>query len=310
VSDAVIRSDHLSRWYGEVIGLNDVTVEIPPGITGLLGPNGAGKSSFLRVVSGELKPSLGEVTVLGETPFANPTLYRRIGYCPEGDRFFDGMRAIDYLTHLVRLGGYGAAAATERANHALAEVGMEEAARVRLKACSKGMRQRVKLAQAIAHDPELLLLDEPLTGLDPIARRQTLDLLRRRAEAGTSVILSSHVLHEVEELTNRVLVVNRGRLAAVGEVAEIRSLIDRHPHRIRLTCGEPRRLAALIVSRPDVRSLHIEDGAVVAETGDPAGFYRDLPALVVENELPVTGVLSPDDRLQAVFEMLVGGERE
>ena len=303
----VIRTTGLSRFYGEVIGLNDVTIEVEPGITGLLGPNGAGKSSFLRVVTGELRPSSGRVEVLGEPPFANPRIHRRIGTCPEGDRFFDRMRARDFLVHLLRLSGYRRRDAGRRADRALEEVAMTSAARVRLAACSKGMRQRVKLAQAIAHDPELLLLDEPLSGLDPVARHGTQELIRRRAEAGVAVLVSSHVLHEIEAITSRILLINKGRIAASGEVGEIRDLMDRHAHRIRLDCEMPRRLAGLLVGREDVRSLRLDDGGLWVETTAPEDFYGDLPALLVDHEIPVTGVSSPDDRLEAVFDYLVEG---
>ncbi len=305
MTEPVIRVENLSRWYGEVIGLNDISVEIGPGITGLLGPNGAGKSSLLRILSGELRPSSGRVVVMGETPFANPRLHAQLGYCPEGDRFFDRLRARDFLIHLLRLSGYTGEDARARADRALGEVGMLEAAHVRLGACSKGMRQRIKLAQAVAHDPSLLLLDEPLSGLDPLARHATQDLIRRRAQGGATVVLSSHVLHEVEALTTRIITIHEGRIVAAGEMSEIRSEMDLHPHRIRLGCEEPRRLAALLVGRPDVLMLAIEDEALQIQTLEPEGFYRDLSALLVANDLPVTSLTSPDDRLEAVFEYLV-----
>jgi ABC-2 type transport system ATP-binding protein len=307
VSAPIIRVENLSRYYGEVIGLNDVTVDVEPGITGLLGPNGAGKSSFLRIVSGEIRPSAGTVAVLGEVPFANARFHVRIGTCPEGDRFFDELRALDFVVHLMRLHGFSRADARARGERALEEVGMLEAAGVKLGACSKGMRQRIKLAQAIAHDPELLLLDEPLSGLDPVARHRTQDLLRRRAEGGASVVVSSHVLHEVEALTSRILMINKGRIAASGEVTEIRQMIDQHPHRIRIECEAPRALAAILVGRDDVRSLEISDGVLAVETARPDAFYAALPGLIVDCGLAVTGISSPDDRLQAVFDYLVEG---
>ncbi len=307
MSTPIITCRNLSRWYGDVIGLNEVTVDIPPGITGLLGPNGAGKSSFLRMASGELRVSSGELRVLGERPFANPAYFRRMGYCPEGDRFFDRMRGRDFIVHLLRLGGYTRMDAGDLADQALLDTGMTYAAGTRLGACSKGMRQRFKLAQAIAHQPELLLLDEPLTGLDPIARHQTQKLLKSRAAQGVSVIISSHVLHEVESLTNSILLVNKGRIVATGEVSEIRALMDSHPHRIRLQCEDRRRLAALLVGRPDVLSLSFPDDCLMIETKDPDGFHDALPALLVENNLPVVGISSPDDKLEAVFDILVNG---
>jgi len=305
---SVIVTDGLARWYGEVIGLNDVSVEVPGGITGLLGPNGAGKSSFMRIVSGELRPSLGTARVFDEAPFANPKVHRRIGYCPEGDRFFDSMLAGDMLVHLLRLSGYGIRDAKERAGRALEEVDMASVRRRRMGALSKGQRQRVKLAQAFAHDPELLLLDEPLSGLDPIARHATQELIRRRAAAGTTVLVSSHVLHEVEALTDQILLIHKGRIAATGEVREIRNLMDRHPHRIRIVTSDPKRVAALYVERDHLRGIRFEDGAVTLETTDPERIYADLPGMVVEHDLPVTGIESPDDRLEAVFDLLVGDE--
>lgn len=305
MSEPAIRVEHLSRWYGEVIGLNDISVDIGPGITGLLGPNGAGKSSLLRVLSGELRPSSGRVTVMGESPFANPRLHRMLGYCPEGDRFFDRLRARDFLVYLLRLSGYTKADAHARADRALIEVGMLESAQTRLGACSKGMRQRIKLAQAIAHDPPLLLLDEPLSGLDPLARHATQDLIKRRAKEGAMVVVSSHVLHEVEALTTSIITIHEGRIVAAGEMEDIRSEMDRHPHRIRLTSEEPRRLAGLLIDRPDLLALAIEDDVLQISTDDPDGFYRDLASLLVEHQLAVTSLTSPDDRLEAVFQYLV-----
>lgn len=307
MSAPILSCRNLSRWYGDVVGLNDVTVDIPPGITGLLGPNGAGKSSFLRMASGELRVSSGELEVLGERPFANSALFRRMGYCPEGDRFFDRMRGRDFVVYLLRLAGYSRSDAAGLAEQALLDTGMSDAADTRLGACSKGMRQRFKLAQAIAHQPDLLLLDEPLTGLDPVARHVTQDLLKQRAAEGVSVIISSHVLHEVESLTNRILLVNKGRMAATGEVAEIRALMDSHPHRIRLECEEPRRLARHLVDRPDVLSMTFTDEHLLVTTNNPDGFHDALPTLLIEHELPVTGISSPDDRLEAVFDILVNG---
>jgi ABC-2 type transport system ATP-binding protein len=253
---------------------------------------------------------MGEVRVLGKVPFANAKVHEKLGYCPEGDRFFGEMRCEAFVRHLLLLSGYTRAEAAERAERALEEVEMTWAAGKRLAACSKGMRQRVKLAQSIAHDPEILLLDEPLSGLDPVARHHTQALIRKRAEAGATVLVSSHVLHEVEDLTNRVLLVNRGRIAATGEVAEIRSVLDSHPHRIRLDCEEPRRLAALLVDREEVRSLHMGDGVLTVETANPNRFYETLPDLVVEHRLPITGITSPDDHLKAVFDLLVRGGEE
>ena len=306
MSEPPIRATGLSRFYGDVIGLSDVTIDVPPGITGLLGANGAGKSSFLRVAAGEIKPSEGRLTVFGEAPFANPAVHRRLGYAPEGDRFFPEARAIDFLTHLLRLSGYARPEARRRAAAALEEVGLSSAADKRLAACSRGMRQRVKIASAFAHDPDVLLLDEPLSGLDPLARHEAQELIRRRADRGAAVLVSSHVLHEVENLTHSVLLMHRGRIAAAGDVAEIRDLLSLHPRRIRVECSEPRRLAALLVAEDGVTALRFEDGALTVETTRPERIYRALPAIVTGHELPVTGIESPDDRLETVFDLLTG----
>ncbi|MEN8151116.1 MAG: ATP-binding cassette domain-containing protein, partial [Planctomycetota bacterium] len=178
----------------------------------------------------------------------------------------------------------------------------------RLGSHSKGMRQRVKLAQAIAHDPELLLLDEPLSGLDPVARHSVTELILRRAAAGATVLVSSHVLHEVEALTNHILLIHKGRIAATGEVHEIRNHMDRHPHRIRIACTEPKRLAALFLEGRDLTALRFEEDAVTLSTTDPEGVYADLPRLVVDEDLVVVGIESPDERLAAVFDIIVGGD--
>jgi len=209
-----IATEHLSKWYGQVSGLNDVTVTVPPGITGLLGPNGAGKSTFMKLVTGQLKPSKGQVRVLGEPIWGNPGLYFRIGFCPEQDAFYERMTGLDWVTALVRLNGLSADEATAAARRALEAVDLMDAANKKIGAYSKGMRQRVKLAQAIVHDPELLILDEPLTGMDPLMRRRTIRLIKDWARAGKSVLVSSHVLHEIEAMTSNILLINNGRILA------------------------------------------------------------------------------------------------
>ncbi len=307
MSDAVISARNVSRFYGDVVGLTDVSVDVPPGVTGLLGQNGAGKSSFLRIASGEIRPSRGALTVFAEPPFANPRVLARIGYAPEGDRFFPDARAEEFLVHLLRLSGFARPEARRRAAAALDEVGLATTARTRLSACSRGMRQRVKLAQAFAHDPDLLLLDEPLSGLDPVARRDAQESIRRRAERGATVLISSHVLHEVEALTRSILLIHRGKIAASGDVAEIRALLPRHPHRIRVTTSDAPRLAAGLLPLPGIAGLRFAPGVLVAETTEPDAIYAALPRLVAESGLAVTGIESPDDRLEAVFDLLVDG---
>jgi ABC-2 type transport system ATP-binding protein len=306
MSAPVLVADHVSKWYGQVIGLNDVTVSVPPGITGLLGPNGAGKSTFMKLITGQLRPSKGSVTVLGEPVWNNPAQYFRIGFCPEQDAFYDRMTGLEWVTALARLNGVTPGEGRAAALRALEAVDLVEAAGKRIGAYSKGMRQRVKLAQAIVHDPELLILDEPLSGMDPVARRRTIRLIRDWAKLGRSIVVSSHILHEIESMTTNILLINQGRILAEGNVHQIRDLIDEHPHTVYIRAADPRRLAREFLARADVISLRFEPGALVVETGTPDDFYACLTELVATgNSGPVEAMTSPDDNLQAVFKYLV-----
>jgi ABC-2 type transport system ATP-binding protein len=303
---AIIRAKDLSKWYGQVLGLNDVTVEVGRGITGLIGPNGAGKSTLLWLLTGQLRPSRGSVTVWGESPWGNPKLFHRIGFCPETEGTWRHLTGLGFVTALARLAGMRRREAKQRAAEALARVGMRPFMSRRLGTYSKGMRQRTKFAQALVHDPELLVLDEPLAGLDPVGRRELLDLMRALAEEGRSVLLASHVLHEVESVTSRILLINRGRILAEGDVHEVRALIDRHPHHVRIVCDRPRDLAAGLLAAADVVSVHVDDaaGAVVVETRRPDDFYARLTARLVDGKFDVRSIESEDDNMAAVFRYL------
>jgi ABC-2 type transport system ATP-binding protein len=306
VSAAIVAAEHVSKWYGQVIGLNDVTATVPAGITGLLGPNGAGKSTFMKLITGQLKPSKGIVKVLGESIWRNPRLYFQIGFCPEQDAFYDRMTGLEWVSALVRLNGLSESQADAAAKRALDAVDLMDAADKKIGAYSKGMRQRVKLAQAIVHDPALLILDEPLSGMDPLARRKSMRLIRDWAREGKSIIVSSHILHEIESMTGNILLINNGRILAEGDVHQIRELIDEHPHTVYVRADDPRALARDFLTRADVRSLRFEDGAVVIETGKPDAFYARLTDLAASGEYgAIDEVTSPDDNLQAVFQYLV-----
>ena len=306
MNGAIVSADHVSKWYGQVIGLNDVTVTVPPGITGLLGPNGAGKSTFLKLITGQLQPSKGTVKVLGEPIWGNPHLYFQIGFCPEQDAFYERMTGLEWVRALVRLNGLGEKDAADAARRALGAVDLLDAADKKIGAYSKGMRQRVKLAQAIVHDPHLLILDEPLGGMDPLARRRTIRMIRDWARAGKSVIVSSHILHEIESMTANILLINNGRILAEGDVHQIRDLIDEHPHSVSVRAEDPRALAREFLAFADVRSLKFEDGAVVVETGKPDIFYSKLTEMAASGEFgAIDEVTSPDDNLAAVFQYLV-----
>ncbi len=304
----VVTAEHVSKWYGQVIGLNDVSVSVPPGVTGLLGPNGAGKSTFMKLITGQLRPSKGDVKVLGEPIWRNPHLYFQIGFCPEQDAFYDRMTGLEWVRALVRLNGLTEKEADEAARRALAAVDLMEAAGKKIGAYSKGMRQRVKMAQALVHDPQLLILDEPLAGMDPIGRRKTIRLIRDWGRAGKSIIVSSHILHEIESMTSNILLINNGRILAEGDVHQIRDLIDEHPHTVYVRAEDPRRVARQFLddTTDDVRSLRFEPGAVVVETGRPDAFYARLTDMAASGEFgAIDEVTSPDDNLQAVFQYLV-----
>jgi ABC-2 type transport system ATP-binding protein len=304
--DAIV-VDGLQKRYKGVQALAGVSFSVREGeVFGLLGPNGAGKSTFMKLVTGQLKPSKGTVKVLGQEIWGNPGLFTDIGFCPEQDAFYDRMTGLEWVTALVRLNGFGEREADEAAKNALRAVELMDAADKKIGAYSKGMRQRVKLAQAIVHDPQLLILDEPLSGMDPLMRRKTIRLIRGWARAGKSVLVSSHILHEIESMTSNILLINNGRILAEGDVHHIRDLIDEHPHTVYVRGAEPRALARQFLTREDVLSLRFEEGAVVVETAKPDDFYARLTELAASGEHGgIDEVTSPDDNLQAVFKYLV-----
>jgi ABC-2 type transport system ATP-binding protein len=302
---AVVHCKDLSKWYGDVIAVNDLTVEVRPGVTGLLGPNGAGKSSLMGMGVGLLRPSHGTIEVLGEDPWDNPGLLRRIGFVPEGDapwRDRTGRRAVVLGA---RLAGLSGTQAEEAADRALRQVGLEKQADKVVDAYSRGMRQKLKIALALVHEPELLILDEPLLGADPISRRELIGTIKGLADQGASVILSTHVLPDVEAMTQRILLMAHGRLMAHGEVGEIRDLLERYPRTVRIATPRPRELGALLWGLDEVLSLQAEDGAVVVKTRKPQAFFEAVQGLLAAKDIPFTSVVSLDDNVEAVFKYLV-----
>lgn len=299
-----------SRWYGQVIGINDVTCAIPTGLTALLGQNGAGKSTLIKLVTGQLRPTTGGVTVFGSNPFANADVLKRIGYCPETDSFYEEMTGREFVTLMGRLSGIPHSRLSDAVAKSLEMVHMTDRADTRIAGYSKGMRQRIKIAQAIVHEPELLILDEPLNGLDPLGRRQLMDLMSQYAEAGRAVVVSSHILYEVEQMTQHILLLHRGRLLARGDIREIRSLIDRHPHRIRIETEDARTLGPALLGLDSVLSVRYErhDPHVLElETTTPDKFYTELSEIVLGKNQELTNLSSPDNNLESVFSYLVTG---
>ena len=301
----MIQLDRASLRYGPILGLSPTTFHLPEGggITGLLGPNGAGKSSLLQLLSGLLPPSGGEVKVFGEAPFRNPAVLSRVGLVPEGDRFPAGLKAHRWLAMMGRLSGLTDAELAPALARALDTVGMADRIHQPFARMSKGMRQRVRLAQALLHDPELLILDEPFNGLDPEGRLALMALLRRLAEGGTRVIVSSHILGEVAQLTDRILLLFRGRLLAEGSVLEIRQLLDRHPVELRLV-GDASAIARWAVTQPELAALRLEEAGVVLSIRSPRAFLPRLQAEVAAGALPVRTLEPLDLNLDAVFQYL------
>jgi ABC-2 type transport system ATP-binding protein len=294
-----------SRWYGPVIALNDVSVVVPPGVTGLLGPNGAGKSTFLKLAAGQLAPSQGAVTVLDKPAWGSPEIFHHVGLCPETDAFWEHLTGLQFVMALLRLAGFDEKEGREKAEKALGEVALLDAKDRKVGGYSKGMRQRVKLAQAIAHEPQVLLLDEPVSGMDPLNRRRVIELVKRLGREGKTVVVSSHILHEVEAMTRRVLLIHNGRILAEGDVREIRDLMDEHPHTVSLRARSPRRLAQAIVGSPHLISLSFgpEGEWLTVQTARPEEFYGALPEIAIE--AGVSEMYSPDEDLESVFRYLV-----
>jgi ABC-2 type transport system ATP-binding protein len=310
VADAdVVVAKGCSKWYGHVLGISDISWTLRGGIIGLLGPNGAGKSTFIKLMAGLLRPSRGELKVFGADPFRDVGVRARIGYAPEHEKTWDELTALELVTAMAELAGVPRDRARGAAETAIDQMGMKDAMHRRVKGFSKGMRQRTKLATAIAHDPDFLLLDEPLTGVDPIARVDIVERIRKLGESGKTIVVSSHVLYEIEALTSEIVVFHRGQVLAEGNVYEIRKLIDRHPHRIRIECDQPRAVAAVLAAEDHVARIAFERNAVLIETRDPDRCYDQLAEAVLARDVAVRAMSSLDNNLGAVFEYLTGEHR-
>jgi ABC-2 type transport system ATP-binding protein len=300
---------HVSKWYGPVIGVNQVTLELRSGITALVGANGAGKTTLLRLATGQLRPDLGSVQVRGLDSWS-AAAKRLVGYCPESDTFYEEMSGRQFVETRARLFGYTRRDAQRRAGQALECAGMAGRAERRLRGYSKGMRQRIKVAQALVHDPQLLILDEPLNGIDPIGRQELIALFSDLAAQGKCLLVSSHELEELEKLTDHVAVMARGRIAAVGTLAQIRDLLDDHPLAILVRSDRPRELAGCLLAHPDVVGVEVGTGdAVVVRARNPRRFFQDLTALVLEENFAIDHLETLDNSAQAILGYLLGGTR-
>lgn len=305
---AVIETRNLSKWYGNVLGLSDVSLGIEPGITGLLGPNGAGKSTFMKLLTGQLKPNIGSVSIFGRRIWNDFGTFAKIGFCPESDAFYEEISGLEFLTGLLSFHGFSKAEVRARAAKALDIVGLTGDKDRKIRGYSRGMRQRVKFAQAIAHDPEIIILDEPLSGLDPLGKRKLIHLIKDYRDQGRTVLVSSHVLPEIEAMTSHIILIHQGKILAQGDIHYIRDLIEAHPHVISIKCGDPRGLAAKFVNELYVLKILFGSSgdSLVVETHKRDAFFGRLNQVVLESALRVEEITSPDDNLQAVFDYLVG----
>jgi ABC-2 type transport system ATP-binding protein len=297
--------DAVSKWYGAVIGLNDVSWELQPGITGLVGHNGAGKSTLIKLLTGQLQPSLGSVTVCGK-PAWSASAKRHLGYCPDVDAFYEEMSGEAFVRMIARLHGFSPRVARERTAAVLEQVGMSQRAARPLASYSKGMRQRIKLAQALAHDPELIVLDEPLNGVDPVGRSELLALFRSLAAQGKAILISSHILEEMDTLADRILFICRGRVLASGTLADIRALLDSHPLKIRIATERARELAAQVLHLTVVQSVAFErHDQLLLEVLRPKDFFGPLAEIVTRHGHDLQRLQVIDATTEAVFDYLM-----
>ena len=305
----VIAIERCSKWYGQVLGVSEISWQGGGGVVGLLGPNGAGKSTLMKIMAGLLRPSQGQLTIFGHEPYRVPAVRARIGYCPEHEGMYDELTALEMVAVMAELSGMSRTDAVRAATRALERMGLGAARDRRVRGFSKGMRQRTKLAQTVVHDPDILLLDEPLTGVDPLARADIIKSVRELAEQGKTIIVSSHVLYEIEALTQEIVVIYRGQLLAEGDIYAIRGLIDQYPHRIRLECSAPRRVAAQLATAQHVERISFAGDEIMVETRSPDECYDLIAKTILDEAIEVKSLTSPDNNLSAVFEYLTNARR-
>lgn len=307
-ADQLIVFDNVSKFYGEILGVNRVNIQIAPGITSLVGPNGAGKSTLMNLMTGLLRPTRGAITLLGIPTDQPEKLFRRVGYCTQFDSFPRGVTGREFVSAYLAVHGFNKKQAGELSRLALERVNLLEAADRKVAAYSKGMRQRIRLAQSIAHQPSVLILDEPLNGLDPMVRAETIALFRKLAAEGLHLIISSHILHEVDMMSDRVVLLNNGYIVAEGETDGMRDEMKEHPIQILIRCDEPAKLAAYVFKQNHVveARLHDDCGGLFVKTRDADRFYLLLNRAVSEGEVNVESVAPVDDDLSAIYQYLIG----
>jgi ABC-2 type transport system ATP-binding protein len=307
--DSLIVFDNVSKFYGEVLGVNRVTLAIPPGITSLVGPNGAGKTTLMNLLTGLLRPTEGAVRVLGIPPSDAENFQRNIGYCTQFDSFPKGLTGYDLIYSIMGIHGYDRETADMMAVKAIDTVGMMDAAHRKIAGYSKGMRQRIKLALAVAHSPRVLVLDEPLNGLDPMARAEVIEVFRKCAEAGLHVVISSHIMHEVDMISDSVIMMSGGYVVAEGDIQGVRSEMEEdHPIQVLIRCDQPSLIAAQVFQQDSVVEvkIHTDGRGLLVSTRDADQFYRLLNRIVLDNRIAVEAVAPADENVHSVYQYLIG----
>jgi ABC-2 type transport system ATP-binding protein len=304
----VVMFDRVSKTYGRINALSGVSIGISGGVTGILGMNGAGKSTLFKLMMGKIKPSSGAIRLFGTDPWKNPAPYSRVGFVPEHEKMYDWMTALDFITTFARLHGMTRDEATKEATRVLSFVSLDEVMHKRIGQFSKGMRQRVKIAHALVNDPELIVLDEPLQGCDPLARTTIMNVIKQLGAMGRTVLVSSHILHEIERITEQIVILHRGRVLALGNSHAIREMLDQHPHKILLDCKNPRTLAKSIIDLDEVTGISfVNPEKLLIETKHLGAIHQKLPQIIVDSGQTVTGIDNPDDDLQSILMYLTGG---
>jgi ABC-2 type transport system ATP-binding protein len=300
--------EDVSKFYGEILGVNRVNLTIMPGITSLVGPNGSGKTTLMNLMTGLIQPTRGRISILGISPDDPQALFRKVGYCGQFDSFPKGMTGYEFIKSFLLIHGYSKKETDEKTWRAIERVDLVDAAHRKVAGYSKGMRQRIRLAQSIAHEPAVMILDEPLNGLDPMARAETIRLFRQLAKGGLHLIISSHILHEVDMMSDRVVLINNGYILAEGGVSGVREEMEEHPMQIMIRCDHPQELAARVFASDNVveAQLHQDKCGLFIKTRNAEAFYLLLNRIVVENGMGIEAVAPVDDDLNAVYHYLIG----
>ncbi len=300
--------EDVSKFYGEILGVNRVNLTITPGITSLVGPNGSGKTTLMNLMTGLIQPTRGRINILGISPDNPQELFRKVGYCGQFDSFPKGMTGYEFIKSLLLVNGLTNKVAEEKTWRSIERVDLVEAAHRKVDGYSKGMRQRIRLAQAIAHEPVVMILDEPLNGLDPMARAETIRLFRQLAKEGLHLIISSHILHEVDMMSDRVVLINNGYILAEGGVSGVREEMEEHPMQIMIRCDDPSEFAARVFASDSVVEvqIHQDKRGLFIKTRDADSFYLLLNRIVVESGMKIESIAPVDDDLSAVYHYLIG----